>query len=115
MAEYAKAVVQHRPSFHINIVMDVSPFCDCHRENDAAIIPDVGMLASFDPVALDRACADLCNRMPIIPNTQLSENRDKGIEGDHFHVNHPSTDWRVTLEHAEKIGIGTQQYELIEI
>ena len=53
MAEYAKAVVDGRPAFHINIVNQVSPYCDCHGENDTAIIPDVGMFASFDPVALD--------------------------------------------------------------
>ena len=42
MAEYAKAVVDGRPAFHINIVNQVSPYCDCHGENDTAIIPDVG-------------------------------------------------------------------------
>lgn len=54
MAEYAKAVVDGRPQFHISLVIDVSPYCDCHGDNDMAILPDVGMFASFDPVALDR-------------------------------------------------------------
>ena len=58
MAEYAKAVVDGRPQFHISLVMDISPNCDCHAENDAPILPDVGMFASFDPVALDQACVD---------------------------------------------------------
>ncbi len=49
------AVVDGRDNFHINLVMDVSPYCDCHPENDLPIIPDVGMFASFDPVALDQA------------------------------------------------------------
>ena len=61
IAEYAKAVVDGRPNFHINIVSQVSPNCDCHAENDAAIVPDVGMFASFDPVAIDVACADAVN------------------------------------------------------
>ena len=52
MAEYTKAVIDGRPNFHISLVMDVSPYCDCHGENDAPIVPDVGMFASFDPVAL---------------------------------------------------------------
>ena len=43
IAEYSKAVVDGRPAFHISLVMDVSPYCDCHAENDAPIIPDVGM------------------------------------------------------------------------
>ena len=46
--------------------MDVSPYCDCHPENDTPIIADVGMFASFDPVALDVACADACNRMETL-------------------------------------------------
>ena len=66
MMEYSKAVLQGRPHFHISLVVDVSPFCDCHGENDAAIVPDVGMFASFDPVALDVACADAVNRQPIL-------------------------------------------------
>ena len=60
MAEYAQAVCQDRPCFHINLVMDISPNCDCHGENDAPILPNIGMFASFDPVALDQACVDAC-------------------------------------------------------
>lgn len=60
MAEYTMAVCDGRPCFHISLITDVSPNCDCHGENDAPILPDIGMLASFDPVALDQACVDLC-------------------------------------------------------
>ncbi len=113
MAEYAKAVVDGRPSFHISVVIDVSPNCDCHSENDAAIVPNVGMFASFDPVALDMACADAVNAQPVIENSALGESCACG--GDHFYRNHPNTNWRACTEHAEKIGIGTQEYELIKI
>ena len=115
MAEYAKAVVQHRPNFHISLVIDISPNCDCHDENDAPIIPDVGMFASFDPVALDQACADACNNMPVLPKSQLADNlAAPGVCscGDHFIASAPTTDWRVCLEHAEKIGLGNREYEL---
>ncbi len=60
MAEYAQAVCHGRPCFHVALVQDISPNCDCHGENDAPILPDIGMFASFDPVALDQACADAC-------------------------------------------------------
>lgn len=53
MAEYAKAVVDGRPHFHVSLIVDVSPYCDCHGENDAPILPNIGMFASFDPLALD--------------------------------------------------------------
>ena len=113
IAEYSKAVVDGRPNFHISLVIDVSPFCDCHAENDLPIVPDVGMFASFDPVALDMACADACNAQPEVPGSRLAE-MGKG-HGDHFNDNHPDTNWRSCLEHAEKIGLGQMAYELIEV
>ena len=118
IAEYAKGVVQGRPQFHVSLVMDISPYCDCHPENDVPIIPDVGMFASFDPVALDQACADACLRQPVMPGSRLDQClRTEGSEDhhDHFCNNFPETNWRSCLEHAEKIGLGTRSYELIEV
>lgn len=113
MAEYSLAVLKGRPNFHINLVIDVSPYCDCHAENDIPIVPDVGMFASFDPVALDRACVDAVNRQPVIAGSLLEEMDH--VHHDHFKDLAPESNWEVCLEHAEKIGIGTQEYELIEI
>ncbi len=122
MAEYAHAVIKDRPHFHISLVIDVSPYCDCHAENDAAVIPDVGMFASFDPVALDRACADACNKETGFQNSfigdKLAECRESSCEckhehKDHFKVMHSNTDWEVCLNHAQKLGIGSQDYDLI--
>ncbi len=119
MAEYAYAVCKDRPCFHVSLICDVSPNCDCHAENDIPIIPDVGMLASFDPVALDQACADLCNKMPVIEGSCLDDNLKKfGHEDhnhEHFHMNHPDTEWESCLEHAQKIGLGVRDYELHKI
>ena len=118
MAEYSAAVCAGRPNFHISLVQDVSPNCDCHSENDAPILPDVGMFASFDPVALDQACADACLRCDPLPNSQLSDNLAKeGFEHhhDHFKDSNPNIHWKETLEHAEKIGHGTREYELITV
>lgn len=117
IAEYTKAVIDGRPNFHINLVMDISPNCDCHAENDMPIVPDVGMFASFDPVALDTACADAVNKMPVLPGSWLDDNiQEHGHDhGDHFHMTHPNTNWRACVEHGEKLGIGQQAYELITI
>ncbi len=125
IAEYTKAVCDGRPCFHISLICDVSPNCDCHGENDVPIIPNVGMLASFDPVALDMACADLCNRQPMLENNSvLHENymahshEDGEAAADHsdyFHITHPDTDWRSCIRHAVKIGLGSAEYELTEI
>ena len=71
------------------------------------------MFASFDPVALDKACADACNKQPVIANSQLDHMPH--THGDHFCDSAPTTNWKVCIEHAKKIGIGTDEYELIEI
>ena len=116
MAEYAKAVVDGRPCFHISLVVDVSPNCDCHGENDAPILPNLGMFASFDPLALDQACADACLAADPMPGSQLSDH----LADPHFHNHHdhfknstPESEWKSCLEHAEKIGLGSRDYELI--
>lgn len=114
IAEYSKAVVDGRPCFHISLVIDVSPYCDCHAENDAAIVPDVGFFASFDPVALDVACADAVNKQPVIGNSVLGDHHHIH-EGDHFHKVSPNTNWMACVEHAEKLGLGTKEYELVVV
>ena len=113
MAEYAKAVVEGKPQFHISLVIDVSPFCDCHPENDSPIIPDVGMFASYDPVAPDLACAQAALKQPVLSGSRLDE-MPKDYE-DHFTNTHPVTNWRSQIDHGEKIGLGSTDYELIEI
>jgi uncharacterized Fe-S center protein len=113
MAEYCKAVVYGRPNFHISVVNQVSPYCDCHGENDAAIIPDIGIFAGFDPVALDKACIDAVNAAPIIATSVLAE-RDRAHR-DHFTDIHPATNWQSQISHAEKIGLGSREYELITV
>lgn len=118
MAEYSQAVCDGRPTFHISLVRDISPNCDCHGENDAPILPDVGIFAPFDPVALDQACVDACLHATPMPNSQLSDN----LADPHWHHHHdnfldsnPNVRWKETLEHAEKIGLGTREYELIQM
>ena len=116
MAEYTKAVVDGRPHFHISLIVDVSPNCDCHSENDAPILPNIGMFASFDPLALDWACVDACMKAHPMPNSQLSDRIGKhGFVDlkDPFRNSTPASEWRSCLEHAEKIGLGSREYDLI--
>ncbi len=112
MAEYAVAACCGKPHFHVSLVMQVSPFCDCHESNDVAIVPDVGMFASFDPVALDQACAEAVNRQPVQRGSILE---NAGGSGDYFSRLHPETDWHIHLDHAAKLGLGSTEYELVEI
>ena len=102
MAEYTKAVVAGRDNFHISLVCDISPVCDCHSGNDAPILPDIGMFASFDPLALDQACVDLVYRSEDPGKSHLIE-RMESRNGIHI------------VETAVEIGIGSREYELVEI
>ena len=118
IAEYAQAVVKDKPNFHINFIMNVSPDCDCWGHNDAAVVPDLGIMASFDPVALDMASADLVNNTPILhTHNRLSDKfPDDDLRGqDKFHLIHPDTDWLAGLQYAEQIGLGSMSYDLIEV
>ncbi|WP_251442894.1 DUF362 domain-containing protein [Veillonella intestinalis] len=113
MAEYTAAIVRNRPRFHISFVMDVSPYCDCHGENDMPIVPDVGIMASYDLVALDQACVDKVNAQPPMPGSMLDEKEEKSW--DHFHTIAPETDWEAALVRAEQLGLGTRSYSIVEV
>ena len=113
VAEYSLAVVKDRPHFHISFVMDVSPTCDCHGYNDAPIVADVGMFASFDPVALDMACMDAVNAQKPVRHSVLGE-AELDL-GDHFRSVHPTTNGIAAIDHGVKIGLGNKEYELITI
>lgn len=125
IAEYTKAVLKDKQHFHVSFIMNVSPECDCWGHNDAAIIPDLGMACSFDPVALDQACVDLVNKAcPLHTENMLMEKAHEcGCDGHHhheeekekdkFHMLHPNTNWEAGLIYAEEIGIGTREYELV--
>ena len=114
IAEYTYAVLKDKPHFHISFIMNVSPYCDCWNYNDMAIVPDIGIAASFDPVALDRACVDLVNKAPIIRGSILEEKDFHSGEDKFGHI-HIDTDWKIGLDYAEKIGLGTQNYDLVVV
>ncbi|MDI6732051.1 MAG: DUF362 domain-containing protein [Candidatus Margulisbacteria bacterium] len=105
MVEYAAAIIQpfkNKIAF-ITFICDVSEQCDCYPFNSEPIVPDIGILASFDPVALDQACVDLVNG---------TEGRIKG--SDKFKTLYPTVDWEVQLRYAEEMGLGQRDYSLIK-
>lgn len=102
MAEYASGVVKalDRKLVYMNIIVSVSPACDCYPGNDRPVVGDIGFAASLDPVALDKACMDLVC---------------KEYGGDPFKERYPNVDSDIQLSHAEKMGMGTKDYKLIEV
>jgi len=99
MVEHAAGALagKTRTSLFISFVTQISPYCDCYGNNDRPIAPDVGILASADPVALDQACADLVIRH---------------AGRDPFRETHPHVDWTVQLAHAVQMGLGARDYRL---
>ncbi|MBI4652133.1 4Fe-4S ferredoxin, partial [Candidatus Desantisbacteria bacterium] len=98
---------------YFNFIMQVSPECDCYQCNDAPIVPDIGILASLDPVAIDQCSADMVNEAVGITGSKLSSSYKKGT--DKFKTIYPEIDWSVQLEYGEKLGIGSRKYELVKI
>ena len=111
MAEYALgAAILCRPSIFVNFVVRVTPECDCMGSEGAPMVPDIGVLASHDPVALDRACYDLVVNAPAAPESTVSAAAGE----DKFLAAHSETNSLQQLEEAERVGLGTQKYKLVE-
>jgi hypothetical protein len=100
IAEYAKAALSGKKAVFVSLINNVSPNCDCYFINEPPVAPDIGIVASTDPVSIDKACIDLV--------------MDK-VGYDPFRKVHPNVTWKTQLEHAEKIGLGEENYELIEV
>lgn len=113
MVEYAAATLRSKlgRTIFMTFITDVSPLCDCTPFSDRSIVPDVGILASIDPVAIDQAAADLVNAAPGNPLSSLQSAMAPGE--DKFRALFPSIDWSHQLDYAEQIGLGTRQYELV--
>lgn len=114
MAEFAYGLLRSKEgkAGFINFILDVVPECDCFSWSDAPIVPDLGILASFDPVAIDQASIDLINAAPGLPNSKAT---DLPRGADKFRLIHPDVDPGVQLEYAEKIGLGQRKYQLVEV
>ncbi len=114
IAEYAVGAIKgkEKRTLFINFLTQISPACDCYPFSDAPIVGDIGITASRDPVALDQACIDLLNKSPHLPSSCL-----KGEEHypDKIRAIYPNLSWERQLIHAEEAGLGTREYELVEV
>jgi len=118
MAEYSCAALSNKKgrSFFLNFVMNVTPDCDCLPSSGRYVIPDFGILASLDPVAIDTAAADIiCSSPAIKENLDNKKFDKKQASKDNFRAVNPGLDWKVQLDYAEELGLGTKKYELIEV
>lgn len=104
MAEAAKAVTDHCGDhiLYISVANNLSVDCDCVATPEDPKMGDIGILASLDPVALDRACVDMVRASDDHGKIHLVERIDSR-HGMH------------TLDHAESLGMGSQKYELVTL
>jgi uncharacterized Fe-S center protein len=120
--------------FFINYAIDISPECDCTGGSDTPFVPDIGILTSIDPVALDQACIDLIHLSKINPYSILSEIKNLPINNGTYEwfsyiprfdpitkkidlnfEGKESRHWELQLKSAEEMGLGKRDYNLIEI
>ena len=115
MTEYALGAVKSKNGKvgYMNFLMNITPDCDCLPWSDSPIVPDIGILVSDDPVALDAASYDLVNEQRGFENSMLQhhhlegEDKFKGVWG--------MVDGHVQLRYGQEIGLGKIEYELIDI
>ena len=88
----------------MNFLIRITPDCDCSPYSDAPIVPDIGILASKDPVAIDAASFDLVNQQQRYTDSLLTAHHHKG--GDKFKGVHAQTDGYRQVQYAEEIGLG---------
>lgn len=103
---------------YINFVINVTPDCDCVPWSDSPIVPDIGILASLDPVALDQACYDLVNNTLALNDSLLNDCKHDNCcthGHDKFKAMRENTYGELQLSYGEEIGLGKRDYELIEV
>ena len=100
LVEYAQAVVAHKHSLYFNIIINVSPNCDCARNPKKPFIADIGILVSTDIVAIEAAAHDLVDKAHQCDDAFLKENSQSG---------------KHQIDYAEQLRMGTKKYRLIDI
>jgi uncharacterized Fe-S center protein len=115
IVEVVYGILKHKKNkvAFFNFLLNITPDCDCFSWSDNPIVPDIGILASFDPVAIDQAAADLVNQQRGLENSVLEKAFEPGQ--DKFRDLHPERKWEGWLSYAQEIGLGEREYELHNI
>lgn len=115
MVEYACGAMAGKKDAAVffNFLLDITPDCDCNSWSDLPVVPDIGIVATVDPVAADQAAVDLINAQAGIAGSALNAALEPG--GDKFCALHPETDYRIQLAYAEEMGLGSRSYELVRV
>jgi uncharacterized Fe-S center protein len=114
MVEYVMGISnqKNKKIVYINFLIDITPGCDCFSLSNSPMVPDLGILLSNDPIAIDKASVDLINSAPFNPlwsDVNKTKNKDK------FKVIYKNIDWNSQLDYGQKMGIGNKEYEIIRL
>jgi len=115
MADIAAAVLRKFKDkvIHLNYLMDVVEHCDCADWSPTPFAPDMGILASKDIVAIETASLDMINKAPPLPQSVADKFNLKS--GDNKFLIIHGKDPYIQVKAAEKLGLGSSKYELIEV
>lgn len=115
LTEYALGAVKGKENrvLYINFLMNITPDCDCVPWSDTPVVPNIGLLISTDPIAIDKASLDLVNEQKPIKNSYLDESKHE--HEDHFKRMWKNTRGDIQIGYGEKIGLGSTDYELIKL
>lgn len=115
MTEYALGAITGKENKvgYFNFLINITPDCDCFPFSDAPIVPDIGILASKDPIALDKASYDLVNNQEGLTTSRLGENHKSGC--DKFKAMRKNSEGFIQISYGEEIGLGNIKYKLITI
>ncbi|MGZ7049698.1 MAG: DUF362 domain-containing protein [Methanobacterium sp.] len=115
ITEYAYGAIKNKQNkvCYMNFLMDITPDCDCVPWSDSPIVPDIGILASNDPVALDMASYKMVNQQCGFKDSLLSRNYEKGE--DKFRGLYQKIDGEIQMRYGQEIGLGSMDYELIKM
>ena len=99
---------------YVNFALDITPICDCAPSSDVPIVPDIGVFASKDPVAIDKASVDSVNDSVGVPGSSAEEAGALERGSDKFQLIH-KVNWKKQFNIAEKLGLGSSHYNLIKV
>ncbi len=115
LVETAAGVVKafKGPKLYLNFLLNITPDCDCLDRNDIPIVPDIGILAGDDPVAIDAASMELVNKAPVMPGSILAES--ESVSDDKIASYRPDVDWATQLSYGVALGLGSDKFEINEV
>jgi hypothetical protein len=114
MVEYCYGITKDKGEKlgYISFLVDFTPHCDCFSWSDLPIVPDIGILASRDIVAIDQAAIDMVNAQVGLEGSALKKGLEAG--SDKLRALY-DVDWTVQLKYAEELGLGRRKYELVKV